>query len=220
MQALSFAMGAATSIFATIDRVPVIDSSSSAGISPAQIEGTLQFNAVDFIYPSRPSVQVLSNFTAIFPKGKITALVGASGSGKSTLVGLIERFYDPVGGSVELDGENVKDLNVKWLRTQIGLVSQEPTLFATTVAGNIEHGLIGTKYENETGEAKRARVIEAALLANADGFIRALPEGYDTLIGERGMLLSGGQKVCLFLSSIVNFKKLILFFFFFFTSNE
>lgn len=81
-------------------------------------------NNVDFIYPSRPSVQVLFDFTAQFPRGKNTALVGASGSGKSTIVGLIERFYDPVGGSVKLDGNEVKDLNVKWLRTQIGLVSQ------------------------------------------------------------------------------------------------
>ena len=88
---------------------------------------------------------------------------------------------DPVGGSVELDGSHLKDLNLKWLRTQIGLVSQEPTLFATTVAGNIEHGLIGTQFENESVEQKRARVVEAAVKANADGFITALPDGYDTM---------------------------------------
>lgn len=93
-----------------------------------------------------------------------------------------------------LDGIELKDLNLKWLRSHIGLVSQEPTLFATTVAGNIEHGLIGTKFENETAEQKRERVINAAKMANADGFITALPEGYDTMIGERGMLLSGGQR--------------------------
>lgn len=91
---------------------------------------------------------------------------------------------------MKLDGIELKDLNLRWLRTQIGLVSQEPTLFATTVAGNIEHGLIGTKFEDETGEQRRKRVIEAAVQANADGFITALPEGYDTMIGERGMLLS------------------------------
>lgn len=124
----------------------------------------------------------------------MTALVGGSGSGKSTIIGLLERFYDPVAGIVKLDDIPLKDLNVKWLRNQIGLVSQEPTLFATTVAGNIEHGMIGSRFEHETGDARRKRVIEAAKLANADGFIQALPHGYDTQIGERGMLLSGGQK--------------------------
>jgi ATP-binding cassette subfamily B (MDR/TAP) protein 1 len=142
----------------------------------------------------RPNVHVLHGFTGIFPAGTTTALVGGSGSGKSTIIGILERWYDPVEGSVKLDGVEIKDLNVRWLRNQIGLVSQEPTLFATTVAGNIEHGLIGSRFENESPEQKRARVIEAAKLANADGFIGNLPLGYDTEIGERGMLLSGGQK--------------------------
>lgn len=141
-----------------------------------------------------PAVQVLYNFNGIFPPGKMTALVGGSGSGKSTIIGLLERFYDPVGGVVKIDGIPIKEWNIRYLRNQIGLVSQEPVLFATTVAGNIEHGLIGSRFENETAEQKRARVIEAAKLANADGFITALPLGYDTLVGERAMLLSGGQK--------------------------
>ncbi|ORY49292.1 P-loop containing nucleoside triphosphate hydrolase protein [Leucosporidium creatinivorum] len=194
VQAFSHARAAATSIFATIDRVPVIDSASSEGTKPDHVAGTIEIKDLDFIYPSRPAVQVLYKFNAVFPRGKMTALVGGSGSGKSTIIGLIERFYDPVGGSVKLDGIELKDLNLRWLRTQIGLVSQEPTLFATTVAGNIEHGLIGTKFEDESPEMRRKRVIEAAVQANADGFITALPEGYDTMIGERGMLLSGGQK--------------------------
>jgi ATP-binding cassette subfamily B (MDR/TAP) protein 1 len=141
-----------------------------------------------------PAVQVLYNFNGIFPPGKMTALVGGSGSGKSTIIGLLERFYDPVGGVVKIDGIPIKKWNIRYLRNQIGLVSQEPVLFATTVAGNIEHGLIGSRFENETAEQKRARIIEAAKLANADGFITALPLGYDTLVGERAMLLSGGQK--------------------------
>jgi ATP-binding cassette subfamily B (MDR/TAP) protein 1 len=112
------------------------------------------------------------------------------------LLVLTSSFYlsDPIEGSLKLDGVEVKDLNVRWLRNQIGLVSQEPTLFATTVATNIEHGLIGSRFENESPEEKRSRVVEAAKLANADGFIRLLPNGYDTHIGERGGLLSGGQK--------------------------
>jgi ATP-binding cassette subfamily B (MDR/TAP) protein 1 len=124
MQSFAFAQGAATALFATIDRIPVIDSASDEGLKPESVEGTIILDHVDFIYPSRPAVQVLYDFSATFPRGKNTALVGASGSGKSTIVGLIERFYDPVGGDVRLDGNLIKDLNVKWLRTQIGLVSQ------------------------------------------------------------------------------------------------
>ncbi|GAA5897055.1 hypothetical protein JCM8208_006155 [Rhodotorula glutinis] len=211
LQAISFAKGAATEIYATIDRVPVIDSASEEGRKLEHVEGKIELEGIEFIYPSRPGVQVLYNFNGVFPPGKMTALVGGSGSGKSTIVGMIERFYDPVGGIVKLDGVPLKELNVKWLRNQIGLVSQEPTLFATTVAGNIEHGMIGSRFEHETGEARRQRVIEAAKLANADGFIRALPEGYDTQIGERGMLLSGGQKQRIAIArAIVSDPKILL----------
>ncbi|GAA5918154.1 hypothetical protein JCM1841_005277 [Sporobolomyces salmonicolor] len=194
LQSMSSAQGAATEIFATIDREPVIDSASPAGLKPETVEGTIELTNVDFIYPSRPAVQVLYGFSGTFPHGKMTALVGGSGSGKSTIIGLMERFYDPVSGSITLDGVELRELNVKWLRNQIGLVSQEPTLFATTVAGNIEHGLIGSRFENESPEDRRRRVVEAAKQSNAHGFIEALPQGYDTQIGERGMLLSGGQK--------------------------
>lgn len=90
----------------------------------------------------------MDDMSLIFPADKSTALVGASGSGKSTIVGLIERFYDPVGGSLYIDGHNIKGLKLRWLRQQISLVSQEPTLFATTIFGNIKHGLIGTPHEH------------------------------------------------------------------------
>ena len=128
------------------------------------------------------------------PAGKTTALVGESGSGKSTIVGLVERFYDPVGGNVYLDGQDISNLNLRWLRRQISLVSQEPTLFATTIFGNIRHGLIGTVHENESEERIRELVENAAKFANAHDFITGLPEGYQTNVGERGFLLSGGQK--------------------------
>ena len=95
---------------------------------------------------------------------------------------------------VKLDGVDLKELNIKWLRTQIGLVSQEPTLFATTIKGNVAHGLIGTQHENATEEQKFALIKEACIKANADGFINNMPDGYDTMVGERGFLMSGGQK--------------------------
>jgi ABC-type multidrug transport system fused ATPase/permease subunit len=105
--------------------------------------------------------------------GKTAALVGASGSGKSTIVSLVMRFYDPNSGSVTLDGNNVKTLNIKWLRSQIGLVSQEPTLFTTSVKENVAHGLIGTEYEDAPQEQKDALIKEACIKLNADGFITA-----------------------------------------------
>ena len=110
------------------------------------------------------------------------------------MISLVERFYDPLSGSVLLDGVDIRNLNLKWLRSQIGLVSQEPTLFATTIRGNVEHGLINTPHQNASPEEKLRLVKEACIKANADGFISKLPLGYDTLVGERGFLLSGGQK--------------------------
>jgi ATP-binding cassette subfamily B (MDR/TAP) protein 1 len=194
MQAITKARGAAAKLYDTIDRVPAIDSADSNGLKLDKVVGHLTFESVDFNYPSRPSISVVQNLSITFPAGKTAALVGASGSGKSTIVSLVERFYDPLSGVVKLDGVNLKDLNLKWLRTQIGLVSQEPTLFATTIKGNVAHGLIGTEYEHATEEQQFALIKEACVKANADGFISNMPLGYDTLVGERGFLMSGGQK--------------------------
>lgn len=118
--AFSAAMGAASKIYETIDRVPPIDSADEGGLKPSTCEGRLTFEGTSFHYPSRPGITVLSDFTASFPPGKTTALVGASGSGKTTIVSLLLRFYDPVTGSVKLDGHDLRDLNLKWLRQQIG----------------------------------------------------------------------------------------------------
>lgn len=194
LQAVSKGQAAAAKLFETIDRVPAIDSADPNGLKPDQVEGSLAFKDVVFHYPSRPNVPILKGLTVNFEAGKTIALVGASGSGKSTVIQLLERFYDPISGSVSLDGRNIKELNLKWYRRQIGLVSQEPTLFATTVRGNVEHGLIGSKWENASDAERFELVKQACINANADSFISKLPEGYDTIVGERGMLLSGGQK--------------------------
>jgi len=188
------AQGAAAKLYQTIDRVPDIDSANPDGKKPEKVKGEITLEDIKFCYPSRPTIQVVKGLSLTFEAGKTAALVGASGSGKSTIISLVERFYDPIEGSIKLDGHDLKDLNLKWLRNQIGLVSQEPVLFATTIRNNVAHGLIGTQYENVSEDKKEALIKEACVKANADGFISKLPEGYNTMVGERGFLLSGGQK--------------------------
>lgn len=194
VQAFTTSIAAAAKIFNTIDRVSPLDPTTNAGETLEHVEGTVELRNIKHIYPSRPEVVVMEDVNLKVPAGKTTALVGASGSGKSTIVGLVERFYDPVGGNVYLDGHDISKLNLRWLRRQISLVSQEPTLFGTTIFGNIRHGLIGTKHEHESPEEQQALVENAAKMANAHDFIMGLPEGYQTNVGERGFLLSGGQK--------------------------
>jgi ATP-binding cassette, subfamily B (MDR/TAP), member 1 len=193
-QAFTTAVAAAGKIYNTIDRVSPLDPSSEDGEILEHVAGNIELKNVKHIYPSRAEVVVMDDVSISIPAGKTTALVGASGSGKSTIIGLVERFYDPVGGEVLLDGQNVQKLNLRWLRRQISLVQQEPTLFATTIENNIAHGLIGTKYENASDTEKKELIISAAKMANAHDFISGLPEGYETNVGERGFLLSGGQK--------------------------
>jgi len=194
LQAVAHACGAAAKLFATIDRVPTIDSADPGGLKPERCDGRITLENVMFNYPSRPEVPIVKDLTLTIEAGANVALVGASGSGKSTIINLVERFYDPLSGVVRLDGIDLKELNVKWLRSQIGLVSQEPILFSTSIKNNVAHGLVGTKWENALEEEKFALIKEACVKANADGFISKLPDGYDTLVGERGFLISGGQK--------------------------
>lgn len=194
IQAFTTSVAAAAKIFATIDRISPLDPSTTAGETLKHVEGHIELRNIRHIYPSRPEVTVMEDVSLLVPAGKTTALVGASGSGKSTIVGLVERFYDPVAGTVLLDGQDISGLNLRWLRRQISLVSQEPTLFATTIFGNIRHGLIGTHHEDKSEKEIRDLVENAARMANAHDFITNLPEGYETNVGERGFLLSGGQK--------------------------
>ncbi|KAF9977122.1 Multidrug resistance protein 1, partial [Actinomortierella ambigua] len=189
VSAFASAQGAAYNIFQTIDRVPVIDSSDPNGIKPDNLQGHIVVKDVDFVYPSRPDVAILKKMSIEVKAGQTVALVGHSGSGKSTIVGLLERFYNPVSGSITLDGKDIKDYNVTFLRESIGIVSQEPVLFNATIKENIIYGI-------RRGQSipTDAEVEQACRLSNAHDFISRLPQKYNTMVGEKGALLSGGQK--------------------------
>ncbi|XP_041006181.1 ABC transporter B family member 15-like [Juglans microcarpa x Juglans regia] len=183
---ISEAMSAGERITEVIKRVPKIDSDNMEGeILESVSAGSVEFKHVEFAYPSRPESIIFKDFCLEIPAGKTLALVGGSGSGKSTVIALLQRFYDPLGGEILLDGVAIDKLQLRWLRSQMGLVSQEPALFATTIKENI---LFGKE------DATEEEVIEAAKAANAHNFISQLPHGYDTQVGERGVQMSGGQK--------------------------
>ncbi|KAM7270970.1 hypothetical protein ACFE04_030184 [Oxalis oulophora] len=185
LSAFAAGQSAAYKMFETIKRKPNIDSYDTNGVTLAELKGDIELKDVCFRYPARPDVQIFSGFSLQIPNGITAALVGPSGSGKSTVISLVERFYDPESGEVLIDGVNLKNLQLRWIREKIGLVSQEPILFTTTIKGNILYAK-----ENATDEEIRT-AIESA---NAAKFIDRLPMGLDTMVGEHGTQLSGGQK--------------------------
>ncbi|XP_075968054.1 bile salt export pump [Anarhichas minor] len=176
---------AAKNIFDTLDREPEIDCFSKEGHKLDKVKGDIEFHNVTFYYPSRPEVKILDDLSMQIKAGETTAFVGPSGSGKSTTIQLLQRFYDPKEGMVTLDGHDIRTLNIQWLRSLIGIVEQEPTLFATTIADNIQFGRPGVTMED---------IIQATKEANAYDFIMDLPQKLNTLVGEGGGQLSGGQK--------------------------
>ncbi|KAL4336298.1 hypothetical protein GQ457_07G002120 [Hibiscus cannabinus] len=196
------ACSAAEHINEVIKRVPKIDLENMEGEILDNVIGEVEFRQVEFAYPSRPENIIFKDFSLKIPAGKTVALVGSSGSGKSTVISLLQRFYDPLGGDIILDGVPISKLQLKWFRSQMGLVSQEPTLFATTIKENI---LFGKE------DAGMEEIIKAVKASNAHNFISQLPQGYDTKVGERGIQLSGGQKQRIAIArAIIKAPKILL----------
>ncbi|XP_027172288.1 putative multidrug resistance protein [Coffea eugenioides] len=185
LTAITEAKAAAIRITEMIDRQPTIDNEDKKGKALSYVRGEIEFKGVYFSYPSRPDTPVLQGLNLVFPAGKTVGLVGGSGSGKSTIVSLLQRFYDPIEGEIFLDGYKIKRLHLKWLRSQMGLVNQEPVLFATSIKENILFGRDGASMEDMQTAAKAA---------NAHDFIIKLPDAYDTQVGQFGVQLSGGQR--------------------------
>uniref|UniRef100_A0A1B6CLY8 Mitochondrial potassium channel ATP-binding subunit n=1 Tax=Clastoptera arizonana TaxID=38151 RepID=A0A1B6CLY8_9HEMI len=177
---------AGTRAFQYINLEPSILLTEGKQIPYHSLVADVEFKKITFAYPTRPKQVILKDFDLTIPAGKTVAIVGSSGNGKSTIASLLERFYDVNFGEIIFGGVNLTQLNPSWLRGKaIGLINQEPVLFATTVMENIRYG---------KPEASDKQVFEAARLANADTFIKSFPEGYNTLVGERGVTVSGGQK--------------------------
>ncbi|WP_414527369.1 ABC transporter ATP-binding protein [Nodularia chucula] len=169
-------------VFETLDTQPEVQEKPDA-IALPEMQGHIQWEAVEFGYAS--SQPVIHNFTLDMQPGMTVALVGASGAGKTTLANLAARFYDPQQGRILIDGYDIRDVSLNSLRSQMGIVSQETLLLHGTVRENIAYGKPGVDVEE---------IISAAKIAHADEFIIELPQGYDTVIGERGVKLSGGQR--------------------------
>ncbi len=176
------AAGASERVFELLDRQPQLN---SAGDCLQDLQGNLEFDDVVFAYPARPEAPVLTGCNLHLSPGSVVALVGPSGGGKSTVAALLCRLYDPQQGRLLLDGHPYPQLDASWLRQQVGIVSQEPILFATSVRDNIRYGRL---------DASDDEIAAAAEAANAHQFVSAFPESYETRVGERGVRLSGGQK--------------------------
>lgn len=174
-----------TPAFHTLDRKTLIESEIPKSSKIEKIEGRIDFQRVNFNYPSRPDVPVLTNFSLQIKAGTRVALIGPSGAGKSSVLALLLRFYDPEEGNILIDGKNMKEYNLRILRTYIGFVQQEPLLFSSSIRYNICYG---------SEQVSETELLKVSREANVHEFVSTLPDGYDTLVGEKGCQLSGGQK--------------------------
>ncbi|GLA58097.1 GTPase-activating protein [Aspergillus tubingensis] len=188
------ANAAASRVFSVIERKSPIDPSACTGVMHSGVRGEISFEGVHFTYPSRPEGEVLKDVNFVVPAGHTVAFVGPSGSGKSTVFALLERLYHPHSGRIMLDGEPIDAMNVSWLRSQIGYVGQDVTLFRASILDNIAYGLPEAAAEDMDANAIRKLVIEAAKVAQIHDFVASLPEEYNTIVGAHGSNLSGGQK--------------------------
>ncbi|KAI5349043.1 hypothetical protein L3X38_001930 [Prunus dulcis] len=194
LSAFAAGQAAAYKMFETIGRKPEIDASDTNGKQLHDIRGDIELKDVYFSYPARPDEQIFDGFSLSIPSGATAALVGESGSGKSTVVSSVERFYDPLAGEVLIDGINLKEFQLKWIRQKIGLVSQEPVLFTCSIKDNIAYGKDGA-----TTEEIRA----AAELANAAKFIDKLPQGLDTMVESERIVQEALDRIMINRTTIV-----------------
>ncbi|KAE8574185.1 hypothetical protein XENTR_v10024954 [Xenopus tropicalis] len=180
---ITHAAGAAEKVFQYLDREPQV--SASGCLCPGTLQGRFEFSNVTFSYPSRPEILALQNVSFTLPPGSVTALVGPSGGGKTTCVSLLERFYEPQGGNILLDGKPLKEYKHEYLHSKVALVAQEPVLFAGSVRENISYGLYNIPEEKLKAAARKAK---------AEDFIEGMEKAYDTDVGNSGAQLSAGQK--------------------------
>nr|XP_021382812.2 ATP-binding cassette sub-family B member 10, mitochondrial [Lonchura striata domestica] len=181
-------LGAGGRLWELIERKPQLPFNEGITLGKDVFRGALEFKDVEFAYPTRPEVSIFKDFSLSIPAGSVMALVGPSGTGKSTIVSLLLRLYDPISGTITVDGFDIRQLNPLWFRTKIGTVSQEPILFSCSIAENIAYGA------EDPSTVTAEEIQKVAEIANAASFIRDFPKGFDTVVGEKGILLSGGQK--------------------------
>ncbi|XP_059690172.1 ATP-binding cassette sub-family B member 10, mitochondrial [Gavia stellata] len=181
-------LGAGGRLWELIERKPQLPFNEGIALGKDTFRGALEFKDIEFAYPTRPEISIFKDFSLSIPAGSVMALVGPSGTGKSTIVSLLLRLYDPISGTITVDGFDIRQLNPLWFRKKIGTVSQEPILFSCSIAENIAYGA------EDPSTVTAEEIQKVAEIANAASFIRDFPKGFDTVVGEKGILLSGGQK--------------------------